>query len=332
MRLPPFQYLEPTNVEEALSMLSTHKEMVKIMAGGTDLLNRMRLRIIEPACVMSIGKLRNMVGIDRGGAETVIGANTRLKEIAGALLVNKKFRAIAEAAFQVASPTIANMATVGGNILQNTRCMFYNQSGIALNGLERCHKRGGSVCLAVKGSKRCFSVYQGDMAPALIAFDARCVLEKKGSARTITMAGLFTGNGVAPFTIGDDELLTKILIPQSEGIYSSAYQKLRLRGSIDFPLASAAAFVSVTDDMKVTACRVVIGAAGAAPNVVDGASSTAERDLPSEADVEAIAQMAYEHAEGVDNLQMPGAYRRKIISVLAKRVIKAAFDRIKEGM
>ncbi len=332
MRLPPFQYLEPTNVEEALSMLSTNKETIKIMAGGTDLLNRMKLRIIEPACVMSIGKLRNMVGIDIGGTATVIGANTRLKEIAGAPLVNKKFRAIVETAFQVASPTITNMATVGGNILQNTRCLFYNQSGIALNGLERCHKRGGSVCLAVKGSNRCFSVYQGDMAPALIAFDARCVLEKKGSTRTITMAELFTGNGVAPFTIADDELLTKIIIPQPEGNYNSAYRKLRLRGSIDYPLASAAAFVSVTDDMKVSACRVVIGAAGAAPKVVDGASSAVEGNLPSEADVEAIAQMAYVDAEGADNLQMPGAYRRRMVSVMAKRALKAAIDGIKEGM
>ena len=163
MRLPPFEYLEPANVEEALSMIDTHKEAVKIMAGGTDLINRMKLRLIEPAYVMNIGKLKNMDSIDTGGTEVVIGANARLKEIAAMPLINKKFRAIAEAAFQVASPTITNMATIGGNILQNTRCMYYNQSGVVLNGLERCHKRGGSVCLAVKGSKRCFSVYQGDL-------------------------------------------------------------------------------------------------------------------------------------------------------------------------
>ena len=213
MRLPPFQYIEPANVEEALSIISTHRETVKIMAGGTDLVNRMRLRLLEPAFVMNIGKLRNMDGIDTGDTETIMGANTRLREIAGAPLVNKRFRAIAEAAFQVASPAITNMATAGGNILQNTRCIDYNKSGMVLNGLERCHKRGGNVCLAVKGSKRCFSVYQGDMAPALIAFDARCVLEKKGSTRTVSLTELFTGNGAAPLAIGADELLTKIILP-----------------------------------------------------------------------------------------------------------------------
>ena len=324
MRLPPFQYLEPANVEEALSMISIHKETVKIMAGGTDLLNRMKLRLIEPAFVMNIGKLRDMDGIGIGDTETIIGANTRLKDIAAAPLVNRRFMAIAEAASQVASPTITNMATIGGNLLQNTRCMYYDQSGMVLNGLELCHKRGGSVCLAVKGSKRCFSVYQGDVAPALIAFDARCVVEKKGSARTVSITELFTGNGATPFAIGADELLTRIIIPQPKGIYSSAYRKLRLRGSVDYPLASVAAFVSVARDRKVTTCRVVIGAAGAAPKVVDGASC--------EADLESIAQKAYDYAEGVDNLKMPGAYRRKIASVLAKRAIKAALGGIEEGM
>ena len=322
MRLPPFQYLEPMNVEEALSMIGTHKETVKIMAGGTDLLNRMRLRLIEPIFVMNICNLRNLCGIDIGDTETVIGPNTRLKDIARAPLVNKKFRAIAEAAFQVASPTITNMATIGGNLLQNTRCMYYDQSGMVLNGLERCHKRSGTVCLAVKGSKRCFSVYQGDMAPALIAFDARCVLEKKGSIRTVPITELFTGNGVTPFAIGADELLTKIIIPEPEGSYSSAYRKLRLRGSIDYSLASAAAFVSVTNDGKVSACRLVIGAAGAAPKVIEGVSR--------EADVEGIVQKAYDHAEGVDNLKMPGVYRRKMVRVLATRAIQAAMDGIKK--
>ena len=199
MRLPSFEYLEPTTVEEALSMIDSRKDSVKIMAGGTDLLNRMKLRLTEPACVMNIGKLINMDSIEIGDTEAVIGANVRLKKIAAMPLLNKKFRAIAEAAFQVASPTITNMATMGGNILQNTRCMFYNQSGVVLKGLERCHKRGGSICLAVKGSKRCFSVYQGDMAPALIAFNARCVIEKKGSSRTIPLTELFTGNGSIAF-------------------------------------------------------------------------------------------------------------------------------------
>lgn len=324
MRLPPFQYLEPANVEEALSLLSVHKEALRIMAGGTDLVNRMKLRLIESAFVMNIGKLRDLDGISAGETETVLGANTLLVEIARAQAVNQKFKAVAEAAFQVASPAIANMATVGGNILQGSRCMYYNQSGIVLSGLERCHKRGGAVCLAVNGSKRCFSVYQGDMAPALIAFNARCVLEKKGSTRTIPLLELFTGNGASPFAIGADELLTKIILPDPGGVYGSAYRKLRLRGSTDYPLVSAAGFVSVGKEKKAARCRLVVGAAGASPKVID-------RALP-EADFGAMAEGACELVEGADTLQMPGAYRRKMAGVLAKRAIRAAMAGIKEGM
>jgi 4-hydroxybenzoyl-CoA reductase subunit beta len=322
MRLPPFQFLEPANVEEAVSMIAARKETVKVMAGGTDLLNQMRLRLIEPPFVMNIGKLQDMEGIDVTENQTIIGASTKLKDIAHSPLIHQRFRAIAEAAYQVASPTVINMATVGGNLLQNTRCLYYNQSGIVLNGLERCHKRGGSACLAVKGSKRCVSVYQGDMAPALIAFDAKCVLEKKGSRRTIALTELFTGNGVNPFAIGADELLTKVLIPQPKNRFSSAYQKLRLRGSLDYPLASAATVVSVLKGGKVNISRIVLGSVGASPRVMDGTSCGA--------DLESIAQRAYELSEAVDNLQMPGAYRRKMAGVLAKRAIQVAIDRVKE--
>lgn len=324
MRLPPFQYLEPMNLDDALSMLASHREAITIVAGGTEILPRMKLRLIEPALIMNIGNLQALEGIETSDSEIAIGANTKLKELTGSKMVHEKYRAIAEAASQVASPTVTNMATLAGNILQNTRCLFYNQSGIVLNGLERCHKRGGKVCLAVKGSTRCFSVYQSDMAPPLIAFDARCVLEKKGSARTIPITELFSGNGVTPFTLGGDELLTKIIIPLPKTSYGSAYRKLRLRGGIDFPLASAAAFVSATNDPKRFSFHLVIGAVGAAPRRIESISS--------QTDLERIAQMAFEQAEGVNNLQSPGTYRRKMVSVLTKRALTAALDGLKEGM
>lgn len=324
MRLPPFQFLEPTNVEEALSMIHAQKENIKIMAGGTDLLNRMRLRLIEPAFVLNIGKLQDMDSIAREKSETIIGVNTKLKDIARSSLLQKTFAAVAEAAFQVASPTVLNMATAGGNLLQDTRCLFYNQSGIVLNGKERCHKREGATCLAVKASKRCFSVYQGDMAPALIAFDAKGILEKKGSTRTVSLAELFTGNGITPFAIGADELLTKIILPRPGGTFGSAYRKFRVRGSVDYPLASAAAFVSGTNEGEPGTCRLVIGASGASPKVMEGPFL--------KTDLESMARRASEVFEAVDNLLMPGAYRRKMAGILAKRAIQSAMDRMNEGM
>ena len=332
MKLPPFEYLEPSTVPEALSMLDAYRDRVQIIAGGTEVLNRLKLRLISPDYLMNIKKLPDLGGIAEQEQEVVIGANVSLNEIRDSSLLQDKYKAIAEAAFQVAAPPLAQMGTIGGNILQNTRCLFYNQSEIVLKGLEVCHKRGGASCLAVKGSKRCFSVYLGDMAPALIAFDAKCVLEKSGSRRTISIIDLFTGIGTQPLSIENNELLTGIIIPKQNGAYGSAYRKLRLRGSIDYPLASAAAFLALSAGGKFAAGRLVIGAAGPAPKIVDGASAALLGKLPEEADLKAAADMAYGLSEGVDNLALPGDYRRKMVRVLAHRALKGARADMKRGM
>jgi 4-hydroxybenzoyl-CoA reductase subunit beta len=332
MRLPPFEYLEPATVAEALSILDTYRGAVRIIAGGTEILNRMKLRLIVPDYLMNIRKLQELGGIVEQETSIVIGANVSLKDIQDSSLLKGKYQAISEAALQVAAPPLARMGTVGGNLLQDTRCLFYNQSGIVLNGLDVCHKRGGASCLAVKGSKRCFSVYQGDMAPTLIAFDGQCLLEKSGARRTIPVSALFTGQGVQPFSIESNEMLTGILIPKQSGVYGSAYRKLRLRGSIDYPLAAAAALLAVGSDRKLSVSRLVIGAAGSGPKVVDLASAALLGKLPEEADLKAAADLAYELSEGLNNLAMPGDYRRKMVRVLARRALQDALANMKRGM
>jgi len=332
MKLPPFEYLEPSTVPEALSMLDAYRDRVQIIAGGTEVVNRLRLRLIRPDYIMNIKKLRDLEGIVEHEQSIIIGANVSVNEIRDSSLLQDKYKAIAEAAFQVAAPPLAHMGTIGGNILQNTRCLFYNQSEIVLKGLGVCHKRGGASCLAVKGGKRCFSVYQGDMAPALIAFDAQCVLEKSGSRRTIPIRALFTGQGTQPFSIENNELLTGIIIPKQNGVYGSAYRKLRLRGSIDYPLASAAAFLALSADGKLAASRLVIGASGPAPKIVDRVSAALLGKLPEAADLKAAADMAYELSEGVDNLVLPGDYRKKMVRVFAQRALQGARTDIKRGM
>jgi 4-hydroxybenzoyl-CoA reductase subunit beta len=331
MILPPFEYLEPATVPEALSMLDTYRDKVQIIAGGTEVVNRLKLRLISPDYVMNIKKLRGLDGIVEQEQSIAIGATVTLQEISESSLFREKYQAIAEAALQVAAPPLAGMATIGGNILQNTRCQFYNQSGIVLKGLALCHKRGGTNCLAVKGSKRCFSVYQGDMAPALIAFAAQCVIAKSGSQRTIPLRDLFTGQGIQPFFLANDELLTEIIIPKQGSAYGSAYRKLRIRSSIDYPLASAAALLAIGDDGKLAVSRLVIGAAGAAPKVVERASAMLLGKLPEEADFAAAADLATELSEGVDNLSLPGDYRRKMVRIFAQRALEGARAAMKKG-
>ncbi|MBA4394753.1 MAG: hypothetical protein C0407_14480 [Desulfobacca sp.] len=331
MRLPPFDYAEPKTLAEGLTILDGNKEAVKVVAGGTEALVQLKLRLIKPGVVMNINKIPELKGIKESEEEIFLGANMTLKEIAQSLLLKEKIGAVAEAARLVASPTIAAMATVGGNILQNTRCLYYDQSEVVLKGLEVCHKRGGRICLAMKGSNRCFSVYQGDLAPALMAFEGKAVLEKKGGTRIVPLGELFSGNGAQPFTVEKDEILTKIILPKPKETCGSAYRKLRIRGSVDYPLASAAAFISLSPDQKINTVRIIIGAAGPAPKMVEGAQAVLQGKTPQETDLSAVADLAYALSEGTDNLTMPGAYRRKMVRVFTKRAIQGAFEALKGG-
>ena len=160
-------------------MMARHKGKVKIVAGGTDIMNRLRQRLLTLDYVMSLKGVAGLTGHEeKKGRARRSRAGTTLRDIGEAPDVRSLFPAIAESAGLAAAPPIQNMATIGGNLLQDTRCLFYNQSQLVRQAAAPCLKQGGRVCAAVKGGRRCFSVYQGDMAPSLIAFDCQAVVEK----------------------------------------------------------------------------------------------------------------------------------------------------------
>ena len=215
--------------------------------------------------------------------------------------------------------------------MQGTRCLFYNQSKVVREASAPCLKQGGKVCAAVKGSTRCFSVYQGDMAPSLIAFNARAVLRRDGGSRTVPVDALFSGNGTRPFSLRDDEMLTDIIIPLPRGVYGSAYQKLRLRSGLEYPLISSSVFAGVSKKGVIDRARIVIGAAGPLPLVVEKAAASLIGRKPGDADIEGAADHALRGVRPVDNLALPGLYRKKMTKVFTKRAIETALAGLGEG-
>jgi 4-hydroxybenzoyl-CoA reductase subunit beta len=324
MRLPPFDVFEPRTIKEALAVMADHKGTLKVIAGGTELVGLMKHRLLTPRYVLSMGSISGMTGIEEKKREVVIGAATTLREIAGSTLLANRFGAIVQAASMVAAYAVQTRATVGGNLLQSTRCLFYNQSELHRKGLPACFKAGGNVCNAVKGSRRCFSVYQGDMAPALISFGASVWLKKRDGSRKVHLSDIYTGKGRAHLDIEADELLTHISIPIPQGYYSSWYEKLRQRKALDYPIASAAVFISGKAKGKLDNVRVVLGAAGTAPKIVDGTAEVVKGNGMGEKEIEKISAKAFKIAEAVDNLSLPGSYRRKMIKVVTARALKAA--------
>ena len=324
MRLPPFLYLAPRTHAEALEMMRRYRGKVRICAGGTDVMNLLRLRLLTPSYVMSLKGVAGLTGIKRRRGDLAIAAGTTLRDVEEAPEIRLSLPGVAQSAGLVAAPPIRNVATIGGNLLQDTRCLFYNQSELVREAAAPCLKQGGRVCAAVKGSKRCFSVYQGDMAPSLIAFGARAIVKRKGGSRTVPVEALFSGRGTRPLFLGDDEMLTHIIIPMPKGVYGSSYQKLRLRTGLEYPLISSAVFIGVSKKGEIDRARVVIGAAGPAPIVDDEAAASLIGRRPEEVNPEEAADHAGSIARPVDNLAMAGQYRKKMAKIFTKRAIEAA--------
>jgi len=319
MRLPKFEHLQPESLEEALDLLSEYGEEAKVIAGGTDLLVSMKHRLFTPKYLLNLKGLE-LDFIEDGREGLRIGALTRLTTLIKSPLVREKFPVLAQAAGYVSAPPLQNMGTLGGNLCLNTRCFFYNQSQFWRQARPLCVKTGGEICHVVKGSDHCYSVYQSDLAPVLIALEARVKVAKKGSEWVIPLLDLYTGKGEEPIALEAGEILTEVEIPVPAASWTGDYQKLRYRGAMDFPLVGVAAVLNWNGENCARA-RVVLTAVASAPIVVEEASRLLEGQKPDEEAIARAAEAAYEVAPPVANIGSTPLYRRKMVRVMTKRAI-----------
>ena len=205
----------------------------------------MKQGLASPAAVINLKDVEDLKGIRRlkDGA-IFIGALTRITELLESPVIHKKYPGLWKAAEAVSAPPLQNMGTVGGNIAQETRCLYYNQTLTWRKSKPVCFKAGGTVCNAVKGGKHCFAVYQGDLAPMLIALSAQVILSKKEGSRTIPLEDLYTGKGKVPLAMGKDELLEGVILTSPGKNMACHYEKLRLRQAMDYPLVGVAVCIS----------------------------------------------------------------------------------------
>jgi 4-hydroxybenzoyl-CoA reductase subunit beta len=325
MRIPYFAYLTPSTLEEALSILKDYSG-VRVLSGGTDLIPIMKYGLDTPETIMSLKNVTSLSGIKLENKEIHIGAMTSLADLLSSRIIKDNFQALHQAIAAVAAPPIWNVATIGGNICQNSRCFYYNQSKIWRIERPPCLKAGGNICHAVPKGKRCFSVYSGDLAPALIALKSSVSVERVGTYRVLTLQNIFSGNGTAPFTLEKEELLTKIIIPLPDKDTCSSYVKMRLRPSVDYPLLSVAVSVSLGGGRKIKEATFVLGAVGPAPVVVAASGQLLSGGMKNDDDFDALGEILRKGTQMVDNLALPGSYRRKMLPVIAKKAIQAAIE------
>ncbi|MFH1351854.1 MAG: FAD binding domain-containing protein [Pseudomonadota bacterium] len=330
MRLPKMSHVAPMTIDEACSMLKKHRGEARVLAGGTDLLVACKLRNVKPVLLVSLGGISELKGVRPLQEKGVsIGTMTPLRDLGESPLIRSNYPALAQAAASVGSTQLRSMGTLGGNLCLNTRCIYYNQSEQWRKVRAVCFKMGGNVCHVVPKGKKCYAIFSGDTAPALIALDAQATLVGSGGERRILVKELYRGDGKKPLNLKPGEVLSEITLPPLSGKQGSTYLKFRLRGSIDFPLTGVAVRMDFSGDGICENCKVALTAVGPGPMEALKAQEVMIGKAPT---MELIAQAAKQAAKQARPLaNTPGstpAYRRKMVEILTRRALLAVTSQL----
>jgi len=243
VRLPKFDYKQPGSIQEACAIL-LDQPSAKVLAGGTDLLVNMKHRVETPTIIVSLKGLPDLSYVRQTNGALKIGALTPLKSVYNDTYVAEKLPALAISASSVGSYHHQTMGTIGGNLCQQTRCKYFNQSKWWRSARPLCFKAGGEPCHVAKKEHVCYSTYCGDVAPALLVMNAEVVLSGREGSRQIPLEGIFSGEGKKPLKLEPGEIMTEIVISEEAAKGFSTYKKSANRGSIDFPIVGAALWIS----------------------------------------------------------------------------------------
>ena len=323
MSLPQFKLLRPRSLAEAVDYLGKHGANLRVIAGGTDLIPSMRQKLFEPEFVLDLRHIAELKGIREKGSAIEIGALTSLTDIEHSTLLRQRYPVLTEAAATVASPVIRNMGTIGGNICLDTRCLWYNQSLTWRKGCGFCIKKDGDLCHVAPGGTKCWAAFSGDTPPALLCLNAEVEIAGPAGTRHIPLRDFYTGLGDNYRTIQPHELLTRVFLPESTANYTGVYRKLRIRGSIDYPLAGVAVVMKRSNG-HIADARVALTAVNPAPVLVKGASERLAGKVMDESLAEAVGDLAARTAKPLTTSALTPEYRREMIRVFTKRAVLAA--------
>jgi 4-hydroxybenzoyl-CoA reductase subunit beta len=283
----------------------------------------MRQKLFEPQYVIDIRNIAELKGIRQQGSEVEIGALTSLTTIEHSDLLQRRYPVLTEAAATVASPLLRNMGTIGGNICLDTRCLWYNQSLTWRKGCGFCIKKDGDLCHVAPGGSKCWAAFSGDTPPALLCLNAEIEIANFYGLKRMPLRDFYTNDGVAYRNLQPNELVTRVFLPESSADYRGVYRKLRVRGSIDYPLAGIAVVMKRSNG-HIADARVAVTAVNPAPLLVKGASELLAGKIVDEALAEAVGNLAAKTAKPLTTSALTPEYRREMIRVFTKRAVLAA--------
>jgi len=332
LRAPKFELALPTSVDEAIALLAEAGPSARVIAGGTDLMPNLKHELFTPALVVSLARIPALRGIRRAeDGALLIGAMTSLEELAAHELVREQAPALAQAAGLIAGPQLRTMGTLGGNVLLDTRCQWYNQSYFWRQALGFCLKKDGTKCHVVEGGAKCVAAASNDSAPALMTLDAQLRFEGPEGARAMGIEEFWLADGIVNNKLALGEILVEIAIPAVPRGHRGAYGKLRERGSIDFPLLGVAARLDLDAAQRVERADLVITALAARPHRVHKAGETLRGKQLGSAEFEAavgeLARIAHKQCHPLENIPGDAPWRRAMVPVYVRRTLRAAAGR-----
>ncbi len=326
MRLPEFEYFEQAYLDEAIDLLEKYGNDCTVIAGGTELVVALKQRLQNPKYLISLDKIPSLKNITDKGDSISIGPLCTLEEIIKSKLIEEKLPALKKAAWEVGSPLLRSVATIGGNICLNTRCRFYNQSLFWRSSREACFKAGGGVCHVAKKESRCNSAFAADLPPVLISYGTKIKLRGAKGTRVLPLESFYTGDGRFPNELlkGSREILTEIEIPLPQGNYAGSYHKFRLRGSIDFPLVGAAVQLKINDEKFCEEARIILTGVGPAPVEVGQACAKLAGQKLSADLISTVAETAVSEIRPFKTTLVSPRYHQKMARVVMAEALREA--------
>ncbi len=316
MILPAFRLHRPATVEEAVAAAASCKDGFDWLAGGTDLLPNYKNRLNPRADVIALWRVAGLEAV----GEHSIGAMARLSDLEGDPTVRRRWPALVEAIEQVATPLVRQQATLGGNVLLETRCYYFNQSLDWRASKGYCMKADGDVCLVVPQKEICYAVYQGDTAAVLMVLDASLAIEGSGGARRVRARDFFQPDGIRRNVLARGELLVRVDLPPEAGRLRAGYAKLRLRDSFDFPDAGVAAAMRLEGDV-VEELRIAVTGVSMTPLAFPEVTEPARGQRLTPELIRHVASAVAARTQPVRNVMFPPQYRKRMVGLYARRLL-----------
>ena len=321
LRLPEFNYIQPRTLKQAAKALADLGPDAMLVAGGTDVYPKMKRGQFTPRNLISLRTLRELRGIRQNNEGLWIGAGESLTTVSQHRLIAKHLPALAHAAESVSTPQLRNMGTIGGNVLVDTRCNYYDQTFFWRQAAGFCMKKDGDICLVAPGSAKCLAIASSDTAPVLVSLGAEAIVVSNQGERRVKLEDLYRDDGIDYSAKAQDEVLKGLLIPRESLKWQNVYLKLRRRGSFDFPILGVAATMEANESGECRHASVVLTAVASAPKVITEAARLLQGQKITSELIDAVADAAAKVAHPLDNADLDYWYRKRMAKVFTQRAL-----------